>query len=227
MPSRVARASTLPSSKRAGFDQAERARYGVGAAAPEGQVGRGFRPAAQTGAKAGFLRRGGGGEEPDVLALRRAAPGRTAGNRCRSSSPQRTDGHRTDGLGFRSRGSRRRRPCPCADDRARRRRLSRGFRTRSAWGGGSVGEARHGSSCHCERSEAISGRVRTSLAGDCFAALAMIRRVGHQRSAPEHWAVGRSAVTPPWRYRTTRPASPASADARRHRRTACRSWSCA
>ena len=57
--------------ERAGFDQAERARDGVGTAAPEGQVGRGLRPAAQTGAKAGFLRRGGGGEEEHVLALRR------------------------------------------------------------------------------------------------------------------------------------------------------------
>ena len=35
--------------------------------------------------------------------------------------------------------------------------------------------------CHCERSEAISRRVRILLAGDCFAALAM---------TPGHWDTG-------------------------------------
>ena len=35
----------------AGFDQRQRARDGVGGAAPEREVGRGFRPAAQAGRK--------------------------------------------------------------------------------------------------------------------------------------------------------------------------------
>ena len=67
MPSRAAKASTFGVIERAGFDQSERARDGVGTAAPERQFRRGLRPAAQTGAEAGLLRRGGGREEADVL----------------------------------------------------------------------------------------------------------------------------------------------------------------
>src|SRR6266702_3098802 len=53
------------------FDQAERARYRVGSAAPERQLGRDFRPAAQAWAKAGLLGRGGGSIERHVLEFRR------------------------------------------------------------------------------------------------------------------------------------------------------------
>ena len=59
--------------ERARFDQPERPGYGVGTAAPEGKIGRRFRPAAQARAKSGLLRRRGGGEEPDVFPLGRGA----------------------------------------------------------------------------------------------------------------------------------------------------------
>ena len=47
----------------AGLDQRERAGHGVGGAAPEREIGRGFRPAAQAWTKARLLGRGRGGVE--------------------------------------------------------------------------------------------------------------------------------------------------------------------
>ena len=58
--------------QRAQFDQSEGAGDGVGGAAPGAEVGGGFRAAAQAGAEPGLVRRGGGGEEDDVLRTRRA-----------------------------------------------------------------------------------------------------------------------------------------------------------
>ena len=54
------------------LDQSQRARYRVGRAAPRAEIGRRFRPAAQAGAKAGLLRRGGRGKESHVLGTRDA-----------------------------------------------------------------------------------------------------------------------------------------------------------
>ena len=64
-PPQLARADAEPIGKpfdiglieAAGFDQSERAGYGVGGAAPEREIGRGLRAAAQAWAKAGFLGR--------------------------------------------------------------------------------------------------------------------------------------------------------------------------
>jgi hypothetical protein len=61
--------------QRARLDQGQGARDGVGRAVPGPQLRRGLGPAAQAGAVAGFLGRGGAGVEGDVLAQRRA--GRT------------------------------------------------------------------------------------------------------------------------------------------------------
>ena len=72
--------------QRAELDQRQRARDGVGGAAPGAEVRRGFRPAAQAGAKAGLLGRRGRRVERDVLPSAACAPGRSAGSRCRSSS---------------------------------------------------------------------------------------------------------------------------------------------
>src|SRR4051812_36326339 len=55
-----------------GLDQRERARNGVGGAAPERKLGRNFRPATQAWAEAGFLRRRGRRIERDIFELRRA-----------------------------------------------------------------------------------------------------------------------------------------------------------
>ena len=52
--------------------------------------------------------------------------------------------------------------------------------------------------CHCERSEAISWRVRPSLAGDCFAALAMTCR-------PILAMTCRPIGVVPWKRRTSVP----------------------
>jgi hypothetical protein len=58
--------------ERAGLDQGQGARDGVGRAVPGAQLRRGLGPAAQAGAIAGLLGRGGAGVEGDVLAQRRA-----------------------------------------------------------------------------------------------------------------------------------------------------------
>ena len=62
----------------AGLDQAKGTGDRVGAAEPEGQFGRGFRPAAQAGAKSGFLCGGRGRKEAGVCPL---------GRRCRAERP--------------------------------------------------------------------------------------------------------------------------------------------
>jgi hypothetical protein len=56
----------------AGLDQRQRARHGIGRAAPERQLRRDFRPAAQAGAEACLLRRRRGRVERHVLEFRRA-----------------------------------------------------------------------------------------------------------------------------------------------------------
>ncbi len=56
----------------AGFDQGERARHGVAGAAPEREIGRCFRPAAQAWAKAGLLGRRRGRIERYILEFRGA-----------------------------------------------------------------------------------------------------------------------------------------------------------
>ena len=53
-------------------DERQRPAHRVGRAAPEGEVGRDLRPAAQAGPKARLLRSGGRGEEAAVLELGRA-----------------------------------------------------------------------------------------------------------------------------------------------------------
>ena len=58
--------------ERAELDQRQRARHGVGGAAPGAEIGRGLGPAAQAGAEAGFLCRGGGRKEGHILFARRA-----------------------------------------------------------------------------------------------------------------------------------------------------------
>ena len=53
------------------LDQPKCAGYGVGAAAPEGELGRRFRPTAETRAKSSLLCRGRRGKEANILALGR------------------------------------------------------------------------------------------------------------------------------------------------------------
>src|SRR5271165_1120224 len=72
------------------FDQPQSPGDGVGTAAPEREVWCHFRPAAQTGAETGFLRRGGRGKEPRVLPFwrgRRAARP-TVNSGCRDGDEQ-------------------------------------------------------------------------------------------------------------------------------------------
>ena len=56
--------------ERAHFHQRERARDGVGGAAPGAKVGRGFRPATQAGPEPGFVCGGRGREENHILRSR-------------------------------------------------------------------------------------------------------------------------------------------------------------
>ena len=58
--------------ERAVFDQAQGTRDRIRRAAPSAEIGRCFRPAAQTRAKARFLRGGRGRKENDILRQRRA-----------------------------------------------------------------------------------------------------------------------------------------------------------
>jgi hypothetical protein len=108
----------LPSSREESrahrLDQRQGARDGVGRPVPGPQLRRGLGPAAQAGAIAGLLGRGGGGVEGDVLALAACAPGTPAGSRCPSSSPPRTAGRRSGRRGSGWRGNRRRDQDPCA-----------------------------------------------------------------------------------------------------------------
>ncbi len=79
-PPQLARADAQPICKpldiglieAASLDQSERARHGVGGTAPERKIGRRFRPAAQTWAKARLLRRRRRGIERYVLEFRGA-----------------------------------------------------------------------------------------------------------------------------------------------------------
>ena len=58
--------------QRAVLDQAQGARYRVRRAAPSAEIGRGFRPAAQAGTEARFLRGSRSRKKDDVLRQRRA-----------------------------------------------------------------------------------------------------------------------------------------------------------
>src|SRR5712671_206748 len=79
-PPQLARADAEPIRKAfdidrieaAGLDQGERARHRVGGAAPEREIGRRLRPAAQAWAKTGLLGRSGGRIERYILELRGA-----------------------------------------------------------------------------------------------------------------------------------------------------------
>jgi hypothetical protein len=61
----------VPAVERSGLDQSESTRDRIRASAPEREIGRRFRAAAQAGTKSRLLRRGRRGEETSVFALRR------------------------------------------------------------------------------------------------------------------------------------------------------------